>query len=306
MPLSKQTIELMRQLRELADEKSPVILYGPPGTGKTRLSGLLKEELSQAGKLGIVETVQFHRKFTYEDFIEGFQPSEAGFIRKDGVFKKFCEAIGGSDTKIDLFLIDEINRTDITTTFGEVLYSLEDRETRTVTTAHFGSQFSIPPSVFLLGTMNTADKSIAHVDFAVRRRFQFIPVFPDSEALQLWLGTFPSSMSVINIEHYVTFFRRTNARIRRSPTLGSHMQLGEAMFVPSSRGSLSELSLLRNFVNVVLPQVESYVGFGNLEAMGLIFNPIVAENFFDSRTVSIEDFIGLILESQTDESTGTR
>jgi hypothetical protein len=171
-----------------------------------------------------------------------------------------------------------------------------------VRTAHFGSEFSIPESVFIVGTMNTADKSIAHIDFAVRRRFAFLPVFPDSEGLRLWLGSYPATSSDIVIDDYVRFFQRTNNRIRRNPTLGSHMQLGEALFAPSWHNEISPDSLLRNFVNVVMPQVESYVGYGNKLELGLIFNPVVAESFLDSRVVQINDFMGLIQEAQTDKS----
>lgn len=289
-------------LLELALSKTPTILYGPPGTGKTRLIQLLRQELEQSGKLGLTESIQFHRKFTYEDFIEGFEPTESGFGRKDGAFKKFCHRIPQNSDAVNMFVIDEINRADVTSTFGEVLYALEDRSTRVVSTAHFGSQFSIPESLFLVGTMNTADKSIAHIDFAVRRRFQFIPIFPNSKNLTDWLGALSFESSELLVEDYVRFFARTNSRIKKNPLLGSHMQLGEAMFVPSSKKSVDLTSLHRNFINVLLPQLESYLGFGNSSELGLILNPVVAESFVERRWVSLEDFLGLVLESKNDKS----
>lgn len=289
-------------LLELALSKTPAILYGPPGTGKSRLIQLLMQELRQSGKLGLTESVQFHRKFTYEDFIEGFEPTESGFGRKDGVFKKFCDSIADGSDAVNMFVIDEINRADVTSTFGEVLYALEDRSTRVVSTAHFGSQFSIPESLFLVGTMNTADKNIAHIDFAVRRRFQFIPIFPNPENLRAWLGVLAFETSEILVEDYVRFFTRTNYRIKKNPLLGSHMQLGEAMFLPSSKKSIDLTALHRNFINVVLPQIESYLGFGNSAEIGLIFNPVVAQSFVERRWVSLEDFLGIVLESKNDKS----
>jgi 5-methylcytosine-specific restriction protein B len=290
-------------LLELAASRTPTILYGPPGTGKTRLIQLLRRRLEETSQLGISESIQFHRKFTYEDFIEGFEPTGNGFAKKSGVFKRFCETIPKNSKLTDLFVIDEINRADVTSTFGEVLFALEDRDSRVVSTAHFGSEFRIPESLFLVGTMNTADKSIAHIDFAVRRRFQFIPVFPDPENLRTWLGSLSFKSSEVLVEDYIAFFSRTNSRIRKNSLLGSHMQLGEAMFVPPGAKSIEPKTLHRNFINVVLPQVESYLGFGNVSELGLIFNPVVAQSFVNSRWVSMEDFVGLILESKNDKST---
>lgn len=295
-------IKPLELLLELALSKTPAILYGPPGTGKSRLIQLLMHELRTSGKLGLSESIQFHRKFTYEDFIEGFEPTSSGFGRKDGVFKKFCDGIPDSSDAVNMFVIDEINRADITSTFGEVLYALEDRSSRVVSTAHFGSKFSIPGSLFLVGTMNTADKNIAHVDFAVRRRFQFIPIFPNPENLKAWLGELSFEASEFLVDDYVHFFTRTNSRIKKNPLLGAHMQLGEAMFVPPSKTSVDLTALHRNFINVVLPQIESYLGFGNSAEMGLIFNPVVSQSFVERRWVSLEDFLGIVLESKNDKS----
>jgi len=295
--------ELLEFLREFAVSSTPVILYGPPGTGKTRLVSLLMENLEESGNLGKSRTVQFHRKFAYEDFIEGFQPTKNGFERKDGVFKSFCEEVQPAEpVRVDLFVIDEINRADITSTFGEALFALEDRKNRKVTTAHFASEFSIPESIFIIGTMNTADRSIAHVDFAVRRRFQFIPVFPNAESLRTWLGTYPFSVDQFLMSDYIDFFLRTNSRIKRNPLLGSHMQLGEALFVPPNVHEMSIAALQRNFINVLLPQVESYLGFGNVSELGLIFNTNVANCFIENRWISESDFVGLILEAKNDRT----
>ena len=291
-------------LLELAHSKTPAILYGPPGTGKTRLIQLLRQKLESTGALGLTESIQFLRKFTYEDFIEGFEPTETGFGRKDGVFKRFCQSIPQGNEAVNMFVIDEINRADVTSTFGEVLYALEDRSSRVVATAHFGSQFKIPESLFLIGTMNTADKNIAHIDFAVRRRFQFIPIFPNAESLREWLGQLSMEAPGLLVDDYVKFFTRTNSRIKKNPLLGPHMQLGEAMFVPSNTDKVSLTSLQRNFVNVVLPQIESYLGFGNTAELGLIFNPAIAQAFVEERWVSEEDFLGLVMESLNDKSVG--
>lgn len=281
---------------------NPMILFGPPGTGKTKYVYDLVENLRKQNKLGKFSIIQFHRKFTYEDFIEGYAPDGTGFSRKDGVFLDFCKTPSDS-TKIDVFAIDEVNRADLATTLGEVLSALEDREQRTLTTTHFQQRFNIPSNLLLLGTMNTADKSISHMDFAIRRRFSFIPVFPDQSILEDWLNSLTFKSSSLDIPSYVRFFQRTNMRIREARNLGSSMQLGQSMFVPkASKGNLTELDFLVNFNEVILPQLEAYVGFGGGKSIAEIFNIEIYEEFVRNQKVSLETFLGIIRESQNDQS----
>ena len=281
---------------------SPMILFGPPGTGKTKYVYDLVENLRKQNKLGKFSIIQFHRKFTYEDFIEGYAPDGTGFSRKDGVFLDFCKTPSES-TKIDVFAIDEINRADLATTLGEVLSALEDREQRTLTTTHFQQKFNIPSNLLLLGTMNTADKSISHMDFAIRRRFSFIPVYPDQDILEDWLNSLTFKSSSLDIPSYVQFFQRTNLRIREARNLGSSMQLGQSMFVPkASKANLTELDFLVNFNEVILPQLEAYVGFGSGKSIAEIFNIEIYEEFVRNQKVSLETFLGVIRESQNDQS----
>ena len=292
----------MGELINCCSRLLPVILYGPPGTGKTKMVMDLKENFQAKNILGKFETVQFHRKFAYEDFIEGYKPSDNGFVKKDGIFKEFCK--NPTIDKIDLFVIDEINRAEIATTFGEALFALEDRDRRVVKTAHFSEPFSIPKNLQLIGTMNTADKSIANIDFAIRRRFRFIPVFPDVSKLEKWLLGLSINLSSFSLSEYCHFFERTNKRISVSSQLGPHMQLGEAMFVPSGFGdaAISEEDFLFNFRDVILPQVEAYLGFGNRLELSAIFGPSLVDRFLTSRSCNIEDFSGLIKESLNDKS----
>jgi 5-methylcytosine-specific restriction protein B len=292
----------MDELIKCCDRLLPVILYGPPGTGKTKMVMDLKDNFRAQNILGKFETIQFHRKFSYEDFIEGYKPSDNGFVKKDGIFKEFCKT--PTIDKVDLFVIDEINRAEIATTFGEALFALEDRDGRVVKTAHFSESFSIPKNLQLIGTMNTADKSIANIDFAIRRRFRFIPVFPNVSKLEKWLLTLSVNLSSFSIPEYCKFFERTNKRIAVSSQLGPHMQLGEAMFVPSGFDdtAISEEDFLFNFRDVLLPQVEAYLGFGNRLELSAIFGPALVDRFLASRSISNEDFSGLIKESINDKS----
>lgn len=298
----RMNLDPMAELIDCCARLIPVILYGPPGTGKTKIVMDLKRNFQDKNILGKFETIQFHRKFTYEDFIEGYKPSDSGFIKRDGIFKEFCK--NPTADKVDLFVIDEINRAEIATTFGEALFALEDRESRIVKTAHFSESFSIPKNLQLIGTMNTADKSIANIDFAIRRRFRFIPVFPDVAKLENWLLNLSVNLSNFTLSEYCKFFERTNKRIAASSQLGPHMQLGEAMFVPAGFGDtvISEEDFLYNFRDVLLPQVEAYLGFGNRIELSAIFGPMLVDKFLSSRSVGIEDFSGLIKESINDKS----
>jgi 5-methylcytosine-specific restriction protein B len=281
---------------------TPVVLYGPPGTGKTRLVTQLTNYLQEQSRLGKLEVVQFHRRFSYEDFIEGYTPTDAGFDIKDGVFKSFCKS-PSKPPLVDVFVIDEMNRADLAATLGETLYALEDRGERSVKTAHFGDSFRIPANLLLIGTMNTADKSIAQIDFAVRRRFRFIPLFPDYEQLRQWLLNFNWTVDEFSLDDYVHFARRTNGRILRHKSLGPHMQLGQSVFVPADMTSaIDTRSLVRNFRECILSQVEAYLGLGNIHLLSEIFGPTVANEFAAKRDVSRTMFAGLVRESLTDRS----
>ena len=281
---------------------TPVVLYGPPGTGKSRLVSQLISYLKKENLLGKTQVVQFHRRFSYEDFIEGYTPTDKGFDEKPGIFTQFCKGPSQSPL-IDVFVIDEMNRADLASTLGESLYALEDRGERSVTTAHFGHNFSIPKNLLLIGTMNTADKSIAQIDFAVRRRFRFVPVFPDYEGLRQWLNDFTWGIDQFSIDDYVHFARRTNGRISHHKSLGAHMQLGQSLFVPGDSSENVDLSaLVRNFRESILSQVEAYLGLGNTDLLSEIFGREITAEFSSRRDVSKSRFIGLVLESLTDRS----
>lgn len=164
--------------------KRQAVLYGPPGTGKTFLAEKIAAHLTGGGK-GITELLQFHPSYTYEDFMEGLRPKAipgGGLEYKivDGRFKKFCaEAEKLADPCV--LIIDEINRANLSRVFGELMYLLEYRD-KSIPLAS-GSWFSIPNNVHVIGTMNTADRSIALVDHALRRRFAFIHMMPDYSVL---------------------------------------------------------------------------------------------------------------------------
>lgn len=165
--------------------KGQAIIYGPPGTGKTFTAELLADHLISGGD-GFKDLVQFHPAYTYEDFIQGIRPqtNKEGVIEYNlvpGRFLEFCNKASSRKGHCVL-IIDEINRANIARVFGELMYLLEYRDREIPLAA--GGTLRIPSNVIIIGTMNTADRSIALVDYALRRRFAFIPLYPNYEILR--------------------------------------------------------------------------------------------------------------------------
>ena len=168
--------------------KQQLILYGPPGTGKTYLAERLARYLVDDG--GFSELVQFHASYAYEDFVQGIRPQVAeGALHYElaaGRFLRFCDKARQAEEKPCVLIIDEINRANLARVFGELMYLLEYRH-RPIALAGGGPEFSIPANVYLIGTMNTADRSIALVDQAMRRRFSFVRLRSNYQLLANYL-----------------------------------------------------------------------------------------------------------------------
>lgn len=181
------------------NRKKQAIIYGSPGTGKTFIAKKLAEQL--VGRYGFIELVQFHPAYTYEDFIQGIRPqSEDGKLTYPlvpGRFLEFCKkAEICQDTCV--LIIDEINRANLPQVFGELMYLLEYRDQKIPLAG--GNRFRIPKNVRIIGTMNTADRSIAQIDHALRRRFAFIELRPNYDVIiQYHLNTGCAVMDLINV-----------------------------------------------------------------------------------------------------------
>jgi len=279
--------------------KVPVVLYGPPGTGKTLMAHELTEEIRKTKQV-VSKTVQFHPKFTYEDFIEGYKPDgKGGFVPAPGVFKQFC-ADALSDPQRDyVFVIDEFNRADLSTTLGEVLFLIEDRDTRVATTAHTASPLRIPANLAIIGTMNTADKTIAIVDFALRRRFKFIPVWPDYIRMREWLSKVGFSVPNLSVDDYCRAAFVLNHRIASHPLLSKHMQLGQSLFVPDMNHATIQ-GVADNFRYTILPQLESYFGFGREDELVRLLGSSVAEKFKQGDEITDEDIAAMLRNMAAD------
>ena len=158
--------------------KKNVILQGAPGVGKTFAAKRLAYSIMGEKDTNRVKMVQFHQSYSYEDFIMGFRPTETGFELKKGVFYEFCRK-AAEDDRPYFFIIDEINRGNLSKIFGELFMLIEsDKRGVELQLLYADEQFSIPSNVYIIGMMNTADRSLAMLDYALRRRFAFFEMTP--------------------------------------------------------------------------------------------------------------------------------
>ncbi len=194
------SVATIRTWLRALDRKSQIILYGPPGTGKTFVAQRLARVVSSPTG-GRVDTVQFHPAYAYEDFVRGTRPvPDADTLKlevRDGRFVEFCKNAENFPSRRHVLIIDEINRASLSRVFGELMYLLEYRG-KSVSLAQ-GDDFGIPNNVFVIGTMNTADRSIALVDYALRRRFAFIRLDPDLSILSRYYAEDESVKSLLAV-----------------------------------------------------------------------------------------------------------
>lgn len=162
--------------------KRNIVLQGPPGVGKSFAAHRLAYALMGVEDRDRVGFVQFHQSYSYEDFVEGFRPAEHGFELRPGKFVEFCRRAEADPTRVYVFIIDEINRGNLSRIMGELMLLIEPdkRDPRWAMPLASGKvPFHVPPNVHVMGLMNTADRSLAVVDYALRRRFAFVSLAPN-------------------------------------------------------------------------------------------------------------------------------
>ena len=242
----------LQEIKTLLDDKRQVIFQGPPGTGKTYVAQALANHL--AGSEDRVTLVQFHPSYAYEDFVRGFRPAlvngQPGFELKDGPLLKAAKRAEEEPNEKHFLIIDEINRGNLAKVFGELYFLLEYRD-EAVTLQYQkveNEKFSLPPNLYIIGTMNTADRSIALVDLALRRRFYFVEFHPDDEpvrgVLRRWLSAKHSRM-----EWVADVVEEANKQLRDD----RHAAIGPSYFM---KPNLDEAMVERIWKHSVLPYIE--------------------------------------------------
>ncbi len=260
-------VDFLEEIETLLKEKKQVIFQGPPGTGKTYVAQNLAEHL--AGSKERVTLVQFHPSYAYEDFVQGYRPSllkgQPGFELKDGPLLTAAEQARGMPEEDHFLVIDEINRGNLAKVFGELYFLLEYRDQKMRLLYQTDKEFSLPENLYILGTMNTADRSIALVDLALRRRFYFVEFHPDDEPikdlLRDWLQEKAADMrwvaDVIDV---------ANKKLEDD----RHVAIGPSYFMGTDdKGNAvvrDEASVRRIWKHSVLPYIEEHL-FGNLDRM---------------------------------------
>ncbi|MGW9402783.1 McrB family protein [Arthrobacter sp. NPDC055585] len=173
----------LQELIDLLQSRNQIVFYGPPGTGKTFLAGKMARYLAGDEHADHVTTVQFHPSYAYEDFFEGYRPvkgtdGQVSFALTPGPLRRIAAEAAAHRDRPYFLIIDEMNRGNLAKVFGELYFLLEYRDQRINLQYNSDEKFDLPPNLFIIGTMNTADRSIAMVDAAIRRRFAFVELHP--------------------------------------------------------------------------------------------------------------------------------
>jgi hypothetical protein len=227
--------EWLQRARGLLALKRQLILQGVPGTGKTHVARNLARLLT-GGDESAVRLVQFHPAYSYEEFVEGIKVRSVAvegrhdvtYPVEEGVLCSFASLAAGRPSRPHVLVIDEINRGNLPRIFGELLYLLEYRE-QVVDLPYSRRGFRLPANLYLLATMNAADRSVALLDQALRRRFSFLEMEPDSAVLSAWLHAHPPPGGPVFAARVLGLFERLNARLRAD--LGTGAQVGHSYFM---------------------------------------------------------------------------
>ena len=265
-PLAKELlfpVGFLQNIEALLQEKKQVIFQGPPGTGKTFVAQRLARHLAGSDKR--CRLVQFHPSYSYEDFVRGYRPTrlhngQPGFVLKDGPFMQIAQQATDDPDGQHFLIIDEINRGNLAKVFGELYFLLEYRDTPT----HLMYQdegkdpFTMPGNLHIVGTMNTADRSIALVDLALRRRFAFVDFSVNEEPVKGLLRRWLKAQGLGKMEWVADAMERANANLD-----DHHAAIGPSYFM---RPGLDDAAVERVWKHNVLPYIEEHL-FGERDRL---------------------------------------
>lgn len=216
-------------LSGLLSKKMNIILQGPPGVGKTFAAERLAYSMMGVKDLNRVMMVQFHQSYSYEDFIMGFRPASTGFELKTGPFYSFCKKAELDPENDYYFIIDEINRGNLSKIFGELFMLVEnDKRGKSVQLLYSDESFSVPKNLYIIGMMNTADRSLAMLDYALRRRFAFFELSPAFETEGF--RRYRRKKNNKKFDRLIATVEKLNTAIDNDETLGKGFRIGHSFF----------------------------------------------------------------------------
>ena len=244
-------------LKNLLLIKKNLILQGAPGVGKTFIAKRLAYSLIGSKDQSRVAMVQFHQSYSYEDFIEGFRPNEHGsFTLRRGIFYNFCKKAEVDMEHNYYFIIDEINRGNLSKIFGELFMLLEnDKRNNELPLLYSGDKFKVPANVHIIGLMNTADRSLAMMDYALRRRFAFYTVKPgfDSEGFV----KYSENLNNEKFNDLIKLVKILNKEISNDDTLGEGFEIGHSYFC-NIKGNVDD-QVISNIIEFeLIPLLKEY------------------------------------------------
>jgi MoxR-like ATPase len=225
--------ESYTKLKKLLLRKRNVILQGAPGVGKTFAAQRLAFSIMGIQDKSRVGVIQFHQSYSYEDFVIGYRPDEKGFSLAEGQFYKFCKTAKADHERPYFFIIDEINRGNLSKIFGELLMLIEgDKrgEDNALRLLYKGEKFFIPDNVYIIGMMNTADRSLAMIDYALRRRFAFFDMEPAFDSVGF--ERLQRNINNPKFDTLVAKVKELNEEIAKDASLGAGFRIGHSYFCP--------------------------------------------------------------------------
>ena len=244
-------------LEALLRSKKNLILQGAPGVGKTFTAKKLAYAMMGEVDDSRIEMVQFHQNYSYEDFIMGYRPDGSDFKLTDGIFYRFCQTAANHPDKEYFFIIDEINRGNLSKIFGELLMLIEkDYRGTKATLAYSGMPFSVPENLYIIGMMNTADRSLAMIDYALRRRFSFFDMEPgfNSDGFTNYQNGFANETFNALIDQ----IKNLNKEITDDKSLGRGFQIGHSYFCGREEAGCTD-EWMRSVVEFdILPMLGEY------------------------------------------------